>query len=74
MPTILRNFTPSTARPFLGREKLLDELGKMLSSAGSSSPIVAVTGIMGVGKTRLVAEYAQQNSVPLRYRMESPCE
>jgi len=66
MSEILRNFFPSTTRRFVGRGDLLRELADKLVAAGPSSPIVAVVGIMGAGKTRLVAEFAEMNKAQYR--------
>jgi DNA-binding SARP family transcriptional activator len=46
-------------RPFVGRESLLEQLGERLSRADAGNGgIVLVSGETGVGKSRLVAEFA----------------
>lgn len=47
--------------PFIGREKDLDELGRLLSDPGCR--LITLVGPGGVGKTRLAAEIARRKAV-----------
>jgi RNA polymerase sigma factor (sigma-70 family) len=54
---------PSRNPYFTGRQTLLEELeqGFLAQGENSHSPIVVLTGIAGVGKTEIAAEYAQHH-------------
>jgi len=51
------------ASPFVGRDRVLQRLSAMLASAeGAREPgLVVITGEAGVGKTRLLAEFAAES-------------
>ena len=51
---------PPRSPGFYGREQILEQLSSSLGSSASESRI-AVVGLGGIGKTRLVAEYAERH-------------
>jgi len=62
--TTLHNLPHSQNPFFTGRKKLLEELGRMLSSSGSSTALsqpAAIAGLGGIGKTQIAIEYAYKH-------------
>lgn len=51
---------PSRNDGFSGREELIDRIHQQLSFAGASPGVVALCGASGIGKTQIVAEYANR--------------
>ena len=52
---------PSLGTRFVGRDDFMDRLRQSLTTTGTTAITAAITGMGGVGKTRVAAEYAWAN-------------